>query len=90
MTSFVDQLRQLSARLLDTILDVFPEDMPGEVSIVISHPGRTDDAIIVGTHDIAQLLRVVADMEGDPNGREMGIATATSYTPDSPSTDTLQ
>lgn len=58
-----EALKAQCALALDSVVDLIPEGFPVLVSIVVSHPGRGhSDAIVVGTHSLAELAEVAVGM----------------------------
>ncbi len=69
---------KMSAAALDSMLSVIPAEADAEISIVVSHKGQVEDALVIGNHEIGELLSVVAHV--DRAQCEILDVTATSTT----------
>lgn len=58
-----DQLLRMGAEYLNGFHSVMPDGLDAEISIVISHKGTVEDSIVLGDHDLSQLLAVVVHVE---------------------------
>lgn len=74
--SFLQQLKQIAALACGTVQDMCEEvGAEAVVSMVISHPGTTEDALVIGGHELADLLAIILRLEtGDA---EVSTVTAT-------------
>ena len=58
-----DQLLRMGAEYLNGFHSVMPEGIEAEISIVISHKGTVQDSIVIGDHELRQLLAVLVHIE---------------------------
>lgn len=61
--SLRDQLLRMSAVAIDNLKAVIPDEAEPEISIVISHRGTVNDAMVIGDHDIGHLLYVIIHID---------------------------
>ncbi|WP_120251803.1 hypothetical protein [Sphingobium sp. YG1] len=71
-----DQLLQMAAAAIDDFHGVMPAGLEAEISVIISHKGTVNDAMIVGDHELSQALAIVVHL--DRAGCEVLDATATT------------
>ena len=64
----------MGAEYLNGFHSVIPEGIEAEISIVISHKGTVEDSIVIGDHDLSQLLAVLVHI--DRSACEVMDATA--------------
>jgi hypothetical protein len=79
--SLLDKLKRTGAHAADVIKNL--AELSGSqaaVSVVISHPGTAEDAIIIGDHEIAELFAILARLETMP--RVECDVTSTAIGPD--------
>lgn len=58
-----DQLLRMGAEYLNGFHSIMPDGVEAEISIVISHKGAVEDSIVLGDHDLSQLLAVLVHIE---------------------------
>ncbi|QDC37121.1 hypothetical protein [Sphingobium fuliginis] len=58
-----DELLRMGAEYLNGFHSVMPDGLEAEISIVISHKGTVEDSIVIGDHDLSQLLSVLLHVE---------------------------
>jgi len=81
--NLLDRLKRESSAALDRIRAVTDAvGAPVVLSIVISHPGTVEDAILVGEHGLDELFAILTRLE--TGGRVECDVSATRVGPDEP------
>ncbi len=64
--NLLDLIRVTCADALDSVHAVIPDALPAHVTVIVSHPGKAEDAIVIGEHELSDLFAILKRLETHP------------------------